>query len=82
MDFITLNYFLLFFSIGKGSGYKRSELSVLIDGSSLVVGGKELEVFQSYNMYMYVSGHQKINIHSVLLYSPIVKCMRLYLHRK
>ena len=34
-----------FSSIGKGSGYKRSELSGLSDGSTLVVGGKELEVF-------------------------------------
>ena len=32
------------YSIGKGAGYKRSELSALCDGSTLVVGGKELEV--------------------------------------
>ena len=32
------------YSIGKGAGYKQSELSALSDGSTLVVGGKELEV--------------------------------------
>ena len=32
------------FSIGKSSGYKISELSGLVEGSSLIVGGKEIEV--------------------------------------
>ena len=36
--------FTVLCSIGKGAGYKRSELSALSDGSTLVVGGKELEV--------------------------------------
>ena len=31
-------------SIGKGLGYKRSELSALDEGSTLVIGGKEIEV--------------------------------------
>ena len=38
-------------SIGKGTGYKRSELSALSDGSTLVVGGKELEVCPRYCIY-------------------------------
>ena len=31
-------------SIGRGIGYKKSELRELTDGSTLVVGGKEVEV--------------------------------------
>lgn len=31
-------------SIGKGLGYKRSELAGLDEGSTLVIGGKEIEV--------------------------------------
>ena len=32
------------FSIGKASGYKLSELSGLVEGSTLVIGGKQIEV--------------------------------------
>ena len=32
-------------SIGKGLGYKKSELSGLTEGSMLIIGGKEIEVF-------------------------------------
>ena len=47
------NYYIAFsmcfiyissFSIGRSSGYKASELSGLVEGSSLIVGGKEIEV--------------------------------------
>ena len=43
----TLNINLILcvsFSIGKGSGYKKSEVSGLVEGSTLLVGGKEIEV--------------------------------------
>ena len=36
-------------SIGKGLGYKRSELAGLDDGSTLVIGGKEIEVRRASN---------------------------------
>ena len=42
---------ILSFSIGKGSGYKTSELSDLVEGSSLIIGGKEIEV-SLFNMCM------------------------------
>ena len=32
------------YSIGRGIGYKKSELCDLSDGSTLIVGGKEVEV--------------------------------------
>ena len=32
-------------SIGKGTGYKPSELANMKDGSTLIIGGKEIEVF-------------------------------------
>ena len=32
------------YSIGHATGYKSSELSSLIEGSSLFIGGKEIEV--------------------------------------
>lgn len=37
---------ILFFlySIGHGTGYKSSELSSLTDGSTLAIGGKQIEV--------------------------------------
>ena len=31
-------------SIGKGTGYKAKELASLVEGSSLLIGGKEIEV--------------------------------------
>ena len=31
-------------SIGKGTGYKLSELTGLVEGSTLVIGGKQIEV--------------------------------------
>lgn len=31
-------------SIGKGTGYKASELASLDEGHTLVIGGKEIEV--------------------------------------
>lgn len=34
-----------FCSIGKGTGYKPSELVNMQDGSTLIIGGKEIEVF-------------------------------------
>ena len=30
--------------IGKATGYKMSELSGLVEGSTLVIGGKQIEV--------------------------------------
>ena len=36
--------YILYCSIGKGLGYKRSELSALDEGSSLIIGGKQIEV--------------------------------------
>ena len=41
---ITHTHSISLCRIGKGIGYKRSDLSALVDGSTLVVGGKELEV--------------------------------------
>ncbi len=35
---------LFFCRIGKALGYKKSELSGLVEGSTLIVGGKEIEV--------------------------------------
>ena len=32
------------FRIGKATGYKLSELSGLVEGSTLVIGGKQIEV--------------------------------------
>jgi len=31
-------------SIGKSTGYKAKELASLVEGSSLLIGGKEIEV--------------------------------------
>ena len=39
-------------SIGRGTGYKPSELADMKEGSTLVVGGKEIEVQLAY-MYPY-----------------------------
>lgn len=36
---------LLLASIGKGTGYKASELASLDEGHTLVIGGKEIEVW-------------------------------------
>jgi len=33
------------YSIGKGTGYKAKELASLVEGSSLLIGGKEIEVY-------------------------------------
>ena len=41
---------ILSFSIGKSSGYKASELNGLVEGSSLIVGGKEIEVCMTFCM--------------------------------
>ena len=37
-------FVLLWYSIAKGSGYKIGELNDLQEGSSLLIGGKEIEV--------------------------------------
>lgn len=39
----------LIFRIAKGSGYKTSDLQTLQEGQTLIVGGKELEVFFTIN---------------------------------
>lgn len=44
----TYNYVkgvvMLFFRIGRSTGYKPSELRSLVEGSSLYIGSKEIEV--------------------------------------
>ena len=44
-------------SIGRGTGYKTSELSGLVEGSTLIVGGKEVEVLLN------------VHVHVALLYT-------------
>lgn len=39
------------FRIARGSGYKSTELNELSDGSTLRVGGKELEVIKSFKQF-------------------------------
>ena len=43
----VLCVFVCICSIGRGTGYRSSELSGLVEGSTLVIGGKEIEVCQS-----------------------------------
>ena len=40
----TVRDYSCVFRIGKATGYKLSELSGLVEGSTLVVGGKQIEV--------------------------------------
>ena len=51
MSFI-LNYeyiiSILLYSIGKTTGYRSSELAGLVEGSTLYIGGKEIEVISIY----------------------------------
>ena len=53
MSFI-LNYeyiiSILLYSIGKTTGYRSSELAGLVEGSTLYIGGKEIEVISIYDM--------------------------------
>lgn len=37
--------------IGKGTGYKLSELNDLLSGQTLIVGRKEIEVSKSFSCY-------------------------------
>ena len=65
-------------SIGKGTGYRNSELSGLVEGSTLVVGGKEIEVTR-YCCLMVMSSNchafHKINIEYFRLISVSLKVM-------
>ncbi|XP_065891843.1 DNA repair and recombination protein RAD54B-like isoform X2 [Dysidea avara] len=42
--------------IGKGTGYKAKELASLVEGSSLLIGGKEIEVMGSIKEEDWLSG--------------------------
>ena len=41
---LLLSAFYVITRIGRGSGYKVSELSSMAEGQTLAVGGKEIEV--------------------------------------
>ena len=39
-----LYYYVMYTSIARGTGYRSSELTGLVEGSTLVIGGKQIEV--------------------------------------
>ena len=47
---------IYFCRIGKGTGYKSSELQDLQDGNTLVIGGKEIEIMGCLDEGDYKSG--------------------------
>ena len=44
MYFVAVHGNVHMYSISKGTGYKTGELTDLQEGSSLLIGGKEIEV--------------------------------------
>ena len=47
--FLLITMYVCTFRIGKATGYKLSELSGLVEGSTLIIGGKQIEV----NLFIY-----------------------------
>ena len=46
---LLITMYVCTFRIGKATGYKLSELSGLVEGSTLIIGGKQIEV----NLFIY-----------------------------
>ena len=63
-------------SIGKGTGYKASELASLDEGHTLVIGGKEIEVWIK-NMHRNWALHHYIGLVSDETYPSLITCMCL-----
>ena len=51
--FLLITMYVCTFRIGKATGYKLSELSGLVEGSTLIIGGKQIEVNLHYIHTMY-----------------------------
>ena len=57
---LMLSVYIILFRIGKCTGYKLSELSGLSEGSTLVVGGKEIEVHVHVHAAAHVHAHAHV----------------------
>ena len=71
---LMLSVYIILFRIGKCTGYKLSELSGLSEGSTLVVGGKEIEVHVHAAAHVHVYMHMYNNYYTSI-YNVHAHCM-------